>query len=71
MSDLRPGQEHYQGCVVRTDDGNVYAIAGHNHISVVRVEGLEQAQRINGELTVRIVKASTAQFSCPSDGLRL
>jgi hypothetical protein len=52
LSDLRPGQEHYQGCVVRADDGKVYAIAGHNHISVVRVDGLEQAQRIAGEITV-------------------
>jgi hypothetical protein len=51
LSDLRPGQEHYQGCVVNTD-GHVYAIAGHNHISVVRVDGLEQVQRVKGELTV-------------------
>ncbi|MGD0089836.1 MAG: hypothetical protein ABSE73_07935 [Planctomycetota bacterium] len=52
LSDLRPGQEHYQGCVVSTPDGHVYAIAGHNHSSVVRVEGLEQAQRLSGEVQV-------------------
>ncbi|MCY3018217.1 MAG: hypothetical protein NTW87_04190, partial [Planctomycetota bacterium] len=52
LSDLRPGQEHYQGCVVRTDDGKVYAIAGHNHISVVRVDGLEEAQRLSGEMKI-------------------
>ena len=51
LTDLRPGQEHYQGCVVQTD-GHVYAIAGHNHISVVRVDGLEEAQRISGEVNV-------------------
>jgi len=52
LSDLRPGQEHYQGCVVRGDDGHVYAVAGHNHMSIVRVDGLEQVQRINGEFKV-------------------
>jgi hypothetical protein len=52
LSDLRPGQEHYQGCVVRTDDGKVYAVAGHNHMSIVRVDGLEHTQRISGEFKV-------------------
>jgi hypothetical protein len=52
ISDLRPGQEHYQGCVVSTDDGHVYAVAGHNHISVVRVDGLDQVRRMRGDLTI-------------------
>ena len=52
LSDLRPGQEHYAGCVVRTDDGNVYAIVGHNHMSVVRVDGLESLQRLSGDIKV-------------------
>jgi DNA-binding beta-propeller fold protein YncE len=51
LTDLRPGQEHYQGCVVNTD-GNVYAIAGHNHMSIVRVEGLESLQRMQGTFAV-------------------
>ncbi len=52
LTDLRPGQEHYQGCVVHTDDGNVYAIAGHNHMSIVRVDGLESLQRMQGAVTI-------------------
>ena len=52
LDDLRPGQEHYAGSVVRTDDGNVYAIVGHNHMSVVRIDGLESLQRLGGELTI-------------------
>lgn len=52
LSDVRMGQEHYQGCIVRTQDNKVYAVAGHNHMSVVRVEGLEQAKRLNGTLRV-------------------
>jgi sugar lactone lactonase YvrE len=52
LSDMRPGQEHYQGCVVSPAEGQVYAVAGHNHASVVRVEGLERLQRLGGELAV-------------------
>jgi len=52
LTDLRIGQEHYQGCVTTTNDGKVYAVAGHNHNSIVHVDGLEQLQRLNGEVTV-------------------
>jgi len=46
LSDVRPGQEHYGGQVVKAEDGKVYAIAGHNHVSIVLVEGLERLQRL-------------------------
>jgi hypothetical protein len=62
VSDLRPGQEHYQGCVVKTDDGHVYAIVGHNHISVVRVEGLEKLQRLNGGFSVSAEQAEQTRL---------
>ncbi len=52
LSDVRLGQEHYQGCVVKADDGRVYAVAGHNHMSLVRVDGFEQVQRLAGALAV-------------------
>ncbi len=52
LTDMRPGQEHYQGNVVSMPDGTVYAIAGHNHISVVRIDGLQQVTRLQGKLTV-------------------
>jgi len=52
LTDIRAGQEHYHGCVVKGADGKVYAVAGHNHVSIVRVDGLEQVQRMTGSCTV-------------------
>jgi hypothetical protein len=52
LSDVRLPMEHYQGCIVKADDGKVYAVVGHNHMSVVLVEGLEAAQRLHGTLEV-------------------
>ncbi len=54
LSDVRLSQEHYQGCVVKTPENKVYAVAGHNHISIVRVDGLEQAKRLSGSLQVTV-----------------
>jgi hypothetical protein len=52
LSDINGGEEHFGGSVCMAEDGNVYAVAGHNHNSVVRVDGLERMQRLNGALTV-------------------
>jgi hypothetical protein len=52
LFDLRVGQEHYQGCVTTSSDGKLYAVAGHNHNSIVHVEGLEALTRLAGEVTV-------------------
>lgn len=52
LDDLRLAQEHYQGCVVAAADGKVYAVAGHNHMSIVRIEGLERLQRLAGTIAV-------------------
>ena len=52
LSDLRLQQECYQGHVLKAEDNKVYAIAGKNHMSVVRVDGLEQLQRLSGAVTV-------------------
>ena len=53
MSDLRLDSEHYAGSICAAEDGKVYAIAGHNHISIIRVEGLERMRRLpGGALTV-------------------
>jgi len=46
LQDIRLSQEHYQGCVVKADDGNIYAVAGHNHASIVKIDGLEQLARL-------------------------
>jgi len=52
LSDVRLPQEHYQGCVVATDDGSVYAVAGHNFMGIVRVEGFDRVKRLQGDITV-------------------
>ncbi|MEI6519350.1 MAG: hypothetical protein WCO98_04840 [bacterium] len=52
LTDMRPGQEHYHGCVVKSSDGKLYAVAGHHHVSLVRIDGLEQAKRLTGDCTV-------------------
>ena len=52
LSRIRQDQEHYQGSVITAENGVVYAIAGHCHVSIIRVEGLEQTRRATGTITV-------------------
>ncbi|WP_439631054.1 hypothetical protein [Gemmata sp.] len=52
LSDLRKTVENFHGHVTKANDGKVYAIAGKNHITVMRVDGLERMQRVKGEVTV-------------------
>ncbi len=52
MDDITPGQEHFQGYFTRTADNKYYAVAGHNHASVVEVIGLDRFKRFNGAITV-------------------
>jgi hypothetical protein len=52
MSDLRNTVETFHGHLCRAEDGNVYTIAGKNHISVLRVDGLENMQRLGGTVEV-------------------
>ena len=53
LSDITVGQEHFSGYFCKSRrDGKFYAVAGHNHISVVEVEGFEQFKRLGGTITV-------------------
>jgi hypothetical protein len=52
LSDLTLGEEHFGGSITKAADGRVYAVAGHNHNSVVRVDGLEAMKRLTGSVTV-------------------
>jgi hypothetical protein len=52
MDNFTPGQEHFQGYFTRTSDNKYYAVAGHNHASVVEVAGLDKFKRFSGEITV-------------------
>lgn len=47
------GQEHFAGYFCRTrSDNRFYAVAGHNHVSIVEVLGLDTITRLGGTLTV-------------------
>ncbi|MBI2192568.1 MAG: hypothetical protein HYU36_11350 [Planctomycetes bacterium] len=53
LSDVTAGQEHFNGYFCRTrEDNRYYVVAGHNHASVVEVEGLDQFRRLGDELKV-------------------
>lgn len=51
LSDLRKTVENFHGHVTAAN-GKVYAIAGKNHITVIRVDGFEQMQRFDGKIEV-------------------
>jgi hypothetical protein len=53
LSDVTGGQEHFVGWFCRTvNEGKYYIVAGHQHASVVEVQGLEDYRRLAGEVTV-------------------
>ncbi len=53
LSGLTLGQEHFSGYFCRSQqDGKFYMVAGHNHVSVAEVLGLEKIRRIGGEIKV-------------------
>ncbi len=52
MSDLRNTVETFHGHLCAAEDGRVYSIAGKNHISILRVDGLEKMQRLSGSVEV-------------------
>ena len=53
LDDVTTGQEHFEGWFCRSaEDGRYYAVAGHNHASVVEVVGIDRYRRFGGEITV-------------------
>ena len=53
LDDVTAGQEHFSGYFCRTfEDDRYYAVAGHNHASVVEVLGIDQFRRLGGKLDV-------------------
>lgn len=52
LTDLRATVEDFYGDICRADDGRVYAIAGKQHVTVIRVDGLEAMKRLSGTFTV-------------------
>lgn len=53
LTDVTAGQEHMSGSFCKTrEDGRFYVVAGHNHASVVDVQGFDKFKRLGGTLTV-------------------
>lgn len=52
LDNVTIGQEHFNGYFTRTADNRYYAIAGHNHVSLVEVLGLDQFKRFGGTIKV-------------------
>jgi hypothetical protein len=48
---LTAGEEHFAGYFCRAGDKN-YVVAGHNHISILEVVGLDKYERLGGEIAV-------------------
>jgi hypothetical protein len=60
LKDISLAQEHFQGYFCQSlSDGKYYAVAGHNHASVVEIVGLDQARRYHG--TVRVAAEDVKQ----------
>ena len=63
LDDVTCGQEHFQGYFTKSEvDGKYYMVAGHNHISVVEVEGLDRIQRLSGSIQVTADDIRQAQL---------
>lgn len=60
LSDLRKTVEQFGGWVSSTPDGRVYATVGKNHVTVIRVDGLERMQRLKGTVEVTTADIQTA-----------
>lgn len=61
LSGLRKTVEDFHGHITRAEDGKVYAIAGKNHISIIRIDGLEAMRRAEGRLAVTAEEAARTE----------
>jgi hypothetical protein len=52
LDDITIGQEHFQANICRTSDNHYYAVAGHNHVSVVEILGMDKFKRKSGRIVV-------------------
>ena len=62
LSLVTAGQEHFSGYFCRSQtDNKYYVVAGHNHASVVEVQGLDQFKRFTQPLEVKAEDVRAAQ----------
>ena len=53
--------EHFGGTFTQLADGRIILVVGHNHNSVVRIEGLEKIQRFAGNVQLTAAQYSRAE----------
>ncbi len=61
LNDMTPGQEHFNGYFCRTADNHYYAVAGHNHASVIEIVGIDKFKRFQGEIEVKASEIAATQ----------
>src|SRR5262249_22375227 len=52
LDSVTAGEEHFSAYFCRTADNRYYVVAGHNHISVLEVLGIDQFRRIDADIQV-------------------
>lgn len=72
LSDVTIGQEHFSGSFSKSRrDENFYAVAVHNHISVVEVQGFEDFKRLGGTLSVTSLEGRDPSLALACDETNL
>jgi len=61
LNEITPGQEHFNGYFCRTADNRYYAVAGHNHASVIEVVGMDKFKRFQGEIDITAGQLAATQ----------
>ena len=61
LDDITVGQEHFAGYFCKTPDNKYYCVAGHNHLSIVEVIGLDRFKRLGGQLAITADDVAAAQ----------
>ncbi len=60
LNDISLNTEHFGGSFNQLADGRIYLVAGHNHNSVIRLDGLERVRRTGGKVGVSEEQARAA-----------
>ena len=62
LDNFTMGEEHFGGGYYRTADGKFYLVAGHNHFSLVELQGLETMKRQESTLTLTTDDLAAAEL---------
>ena len=60
LNDVSLNTEHFGGTFNQLADGRIFLVAGHNHNSVIRLDGLDRVRRMEGKVLVTEKQARAA-----------